>query len=613
MALLRDLVLKLRADSADYRKGLNKAKSDTRTFGTEAQRISRDVQKSFGALGVAISGVAFTSLVKRSIDAADAIAKSAAQANIASKTYQELVFAADKFGISQQNVTKGLQAFTKRLGEARQGTGTLVTFLNKYDQTLLDNITSVKSNEEALDLFLDALKNTENDADRAALAAAGLSRTVGVELANAFKDGGAAVDQWRQKARDLGIVISDDVLARAEETKDTFAAMSQVFQTQAVLAVDQLTPALNAIAIELTDVGKDAADTSPLVDVLTNSFEALSIGLLTSSALIGSVRDTIGGLAAAISFVLEGEFDLAGQVVDEFSSDVEGRIMDLADTIKAIDLFGLNDQPALPATETQGQTAGGGTATVATGLANITGSLEGSNFFGAGLWEFQVQQQIEQQNAALEAQIEFNQQRFENEITAAEQIKDVWLLSIDERIEAEARGQERLLEIERRTAELRENYAADTSSAIMNFTNALYEFSGRKSKALFNLNKAAGISNAIIDTYGAANKALNHPPGPPTTIPIAAAVTAAGLANVAAISSQSFGGGGATPAAGGFGAGTPTSPIITEPEANIEPVPESKTIQINIHGNVVDHDQFAREIIPSIAKAINDGESLEVA
>ena len=44
---------------------------------------------------------------------------------------------------------------------------------------------------------------------------------------------------------------------------------------------------------------------------------------------------------------------------------------------------------------------------------------------------------------------------------------------------------------------------------------------------------AIKIPLAIADTFGAANKALNNPPGPPFTIPLAAATIIRGLANVA--------------------------------------------------------------------------------
>jgi len=58
------------------------------------------------------------------------------------------------------------------------------------------------------------------------------------------------------------------------------------------------------------------------------------------------------------------------------------------------------------------------------------------------------------------------------------------------------------------------------------------------------LTKRLAQGEAIVNTYSAANKALNNPPGPPWTIPIMAATIVQGLANVAQIEAQKFARGG---------------------------------------------------------------------
>lgn len=103
------------------------------------------------------------------------------------------------------------------------------------------------------------------------------------------------------------------------------------------------------------------------------------------------------------------------------------------------------------------------------------------------------------------------------------------------------------------------------SSAFMNVTNALYTFSGKKSRQMFELNKMAGIANAVVSTASAATKALDFPPGPPISFAYVAAAIASGAAQIAAIQSQTFGGKGSPAPAGGFGGGTPHSPVVTQP------------------------------------------------
>jgi len=142
---------------------------------------------------------------------------------------------------------------------------------------------------------------------------------------------------------------------------------------------------------------------------------------------------------------------------------------------------------------------------------------------------------------------------------------------------------------------------------------AFYALSGQQSKTFFNVYKAFAIAQTTIDTYQAAvaaYKAMAGIPivGPALATAAAAAAIAFGMARVAAIASMQPGGGAATAAVpsggGGYSYSTPTTNTWeTETKQSERPM----VVNIHIAGNVVDHDAFAREIIPSIQKAVEDG------
>lgn len=89
-------------------------------------------------------------------------------------------------------------------------------------------------------------------------------------------------------------------------------------------------------------------------------------------------------------------------------------------------------------------------------------------------------------------------------------------------------------------------------------------------KKQFNVNKAFGITTAVIDGIGAVQKALNNPY--PLNIVLAAISGIAAAANVAKIASTKFDGGGAASSGGGSEAPAtvpiPTAPTINTPQAN---------------------------------------------
>jgi hypothetical protein len=156
---------------------------------------------------------------------------------------------------------------------------------------------------------------------------------------------------------------------------------------------------------------------------------------------------------------------------------------------------------------------------------------------------------------------------------------------------------------------------SNSFGAMAGMAQSFYALSNSQSKAAFNAYKAFAIAQATIDTYmmavGAYKQAMGLPPPfGQAMAPIWAGMAIAfGMARIAAIASQQPGGGATTAAtpsgSGGYSYNTPTTNAweSTGTKQSERPM----IINLHIAGNVVDHDAFAREIIPSIQKAVEDG------
>ena len=254
----------LAAGAARFTNDMKKARVAARSSTKGMQRSFKSARKSAsmfsggigklrGAAIAAAGPAALGLLIKKAIDAADSIAKSADAIGISTDMLQELTFAADLAGISQDTLTSALKAFTKRVGEARSDTGTLVTILKKMDEELLNNVQSSESAEQAFDLIINAAADMANPLDRAALLAAAFGRTAGVDMANLIKNGVKDMEAMRQKARDLGLVIEEDLLRNAEQAKDSMTILGRVISTQVTTAVLTLAPEIKTLSDNITD------------------------------------------------------------------------------------------------------------------------------------------------------------------------------------------------------------------------------------------------------------------------------------------------------------------------------------------------------------------------
>ena len=201
------------------------------------------------AVGAA-GGLAF--LVKRSIDAADAIAKTADAIGISTDALQELRFAADLSGVSVESLDKALKFATKSIGELRTRTSSeLTTALKDFDAQLLSNIRSAGSVEEAIELVFRRMGEMEDATKKAALAKSVFGRA-GIDLVNIVRGEAGALDEMRRQARDLGIVLDEELLRNAEKTKDQLTVLGTVLSANVNKAVLEHADAIGDLAERFT-------------------------------------------------------------------------------------------------------------------------------------------------------------------------------------------------------------------------------------------------------------------------------------------------------------------------------------------------------------------------
>ena len=235
-------------------------------------------------LGGVVAGIAagggIALLINRSIAAADSIGKLADAIGVSTDTLQELRYAAGLAGVSTGQLDGALVAFSKRVGEARSGTGTLITLLQKMDPALLANVQAARTVDEAFETVMRRAASLGNTLDRNALLAAAFGRTAGPLMANLIDDGIQSLDALRERARDLGIVLDEELIRNAEKAKDEMDTLGTVISANVTRAVLGLAPALADLSTWLANVAVDTGDAYEKLKLIAEgdfNFEGLSL------------------------------------------------------------------------------------------------------------------------------------------------------------------------------------------------------------------------------------------------------------------------------------------------------------------------------------------------
>lgn len=244
-----EIILAAKDQAAQVFKGLN----------NHVVSLSKSLFSFNAILGTVAGTAGLGLLVKNSVEFADAIGDAADRIGISTDALQEYRYAAQLSGVETESLDSNLEKFVKNLGEMRVGTGTLTSYLKKYDEQLLKNIQNAKSTDEALNLVFKALGNTKSEADRAALAAAAFGKA-GIGMTLMAKDGAEELENMRQKAHELGIVMDEGLIRQSQDLDDKFKTLSSIIKTQMMSAVLQLAPGVETLVDLFTRMAPKISD-----------------------------------------------------------------------------------------------------------------------------------------------------------------------------------------------------------------------------------------------------------------------------------------------------------------------------------------------------------------
>jgi len=538
------------------------------------QSLSKSANKLRSALYAVGGAAGIGYVIKRSLEAVDKIGKMSDAVALSTTTFQELTVAADLSGVSQEKLTQNMIAFVKRVGEARSNTGPLVTFLNKYDQTLLRAIQSTKTQEEALNLIADAIKNAKSETDRAALANAAFSRA-GVTMVNMLRNGADGLEDLRQKARESGLVIEDDLVRAAERANDALTLMSKRLSTQVNKSVAENAKEIETLGNALSVViDKSAKATSALVNFVEKS------GKKIAEYTRGSWRENLEDLAALM-------FDPLGLVRGELN--VERRLRENEEKIKKIlgGGEGAQDEPEAPVVVPEDD--------IESAAEDERAARERERIER----ELQRQQErfmmrLEQVETFLMNEQEIEQRAYENRMFIIEEAFQNELISATQRQmmleQLEQKHQKKMLDMQKKYGDSKSKL--QKMSDMQMIKNALASGAqltsgvANTNKTLFKVNKALALANAAVSLPDAVLQSFQKAGGYPWGIIPAGLMLATGLAQIQSIKNAKFGGaGGVAPSIAPTGAASTVATVPAQEPSDVE--------EINIGGN----DQESRIVI----------------
>lgn len=238
----------LSARDREFTRAMDRAQRRVDQFSRQSNRRLNSSTAAFTALSgaaraflPALSAGLVVQQVRRVVSELDEIGKKADAIGLTTDALQELRVVAEEAGVSQEALDNSMMQFSRRLGEARQGLGQARYALDDLNLSAIE-LASMPL-DQALQTVAEAMLSVEDATSRTAMAQQLFGRS-GVPMLNLLREGAAGMEAMRQNARDLGIVIDEDLIRSAEEAENQLGLMSRVIDANLSTALINLAPLL---------------------------------------------------------------------------------------------------------------------------------------------------------------------------------------------------------------------------------------------------------------------------------------------------------------------------------------------------------------------------------
>jgi len=526
--------LVLAVDSTDAKS----AKGDLDTLtesGKKAESGFSGLKDKAALAGAAIAAAAtaVVAMTKASIDAADAAGESAAAAGISVENYTRLGYAM-KFSVGGADALDGSMKFlNKSMYDAANGSKSAQSAFDSLGVSYTNADGSLRESTDVMLDVADKFSTMKDGAEKSALAMDIFGRS-GEDMVPFLNQGAAGINELTAQADRLGVTLDGPTADAAGQFNDNIDILKGAAKGFGNEIMKGLLPSLNNLGNEMVATADNGDQMASAADGVVAILKGVVSVAVTVSAALQGIGNAIGGIAAATVAAISGDFKGAAQIMSELHTDTVNLTSNTMSKIAAIwDANATAVETAearkreavhatMMATGTGAAPSGAGAAATAAAPVAPMGPTD-EEIFALLEREGEAQAQV---NAMREW---FRQQDIQAEQAASEQ----------RIMMAEAEAQAR-------------------KSAMDGMFSNLISLMSSRSKTMFNIGKAAAITQTVLSTYEGAQKAYSALAGIPIVGPAlgiaaAGAAIAAGAARVSAIRSQSFGGGGSVSNVGGGG------------------------------------------------------------
>ena len=234
MASIFSLFGEIFIDNTNANKEIEKTTEKAENSGSKIGSAFGSIAKGAVAVGTAVVGAATTlgagafKMATDTSNAADEIDKMSQKIGMSRTAYQEWDYVLSQNGMDISKLETGVKTLTAQMDKAASGSGDAADMFKQLGIEVTNADGSLRSQEEVFNETIAALQNVGNETERARLATQLFGKS-GTELAPLLNQSTESVAALKDKAHELGMVMSDETIDAGVKFNDTMDTLKRSF------------------------------------------------------------------------------------------------------------------------------------------------------------------------------------------------------------------------------------------------------------------------------------------------------------------------------------------------------------------------------------------------
>ncbi|PJI33568.1 phage tail tape measure protein [Acinetobacter pseudolwoffii] len=323
------------------------------------QQAEKQAQTSFDKMrvhantyGMAITGIAGSAamalgtLAVSTANQAAELEIFANRANTTTQEFQKMAVGASAMGIEGDKLSDMMKDFNEKMGELTAvGAGGGKDFFDKLSGDMKGGAKEAKSlilemqklsGPEALQMYVDKLEDAGVSQQEMSFYLESMASDM-TDLYPLLANGGEGMKLYGDMAERAGLIMTDQTKEAALALKDQMFMLDLQFQGAKNQLVSAVIPAFVDVADAFLGGSEQGLQFTTIAEGVGTAIRSIGKVAIGATASIQVFGKGLGGLAAAGSALVSGDFQLAKSILAEMRADISTTALDAAAKMEAID------------------------------------------------------------------------------------------------------------------------------------------------------------------------------------------------------------------------------------------------------------------------------------